>query len=62
MMIAARCVKCSTLLEHPLQEFYFDLQGALEVARKRGSVRIPLMCAKCTQTFYDKERIDADRI
>jgi hypothetical protein len=55
MIIACRCVTCSTLLEHPLEEFYLDLDGALEVARKRRSKRIPLMCGKCTQAFYDRE-------
>jgi hypothetical protein len=49
-------------LEHPLQEFYDDLAGAIEVAEKRGSKRIPLMCAKCTQDFYGKENLNADRI
>jgi hypothetical protein len=49
-------------LEHPLQEFYDDLHGAIEQAQKRRSNRIPLMCARCTQDFFDKEKLDADRV
>jgi len=53
MTIACRCTQCSILLEHPMAEFYHDLDGAIEQAKKNNSERIPLMCAKCTQEYLD---------
>jgi len=53
IVILCRCTNCSTLLEHPLQEFYYDLDGALEEAKKRNSRAIPLMCAPCTVKYPD---------
>jgi len=51
MTIACRCIQCSVLLEHPLEEFYLDLEGAVEQAKKNKSQRIPLMCPKCTAEY-----------
>lgn len=56
LTIACRCVYCSTLLEHPLGEFYEDLKGAIEEAEKRHSERIPLVCPECTKEYLDKDR------
>jgi hypothetical protein len=53
LMIVCRCAQCSTLLEHPLQEFYHDLDCAIEEAKKRNSRNIPLMCARCTEKYPD---------
>ena len=54
MNIASRCYYCSIELEHPLEEFYHDLEGAIEEAKKRGSARIPLTCPKCAEDYNNK--------
>ena len=54
IVVVMRCAKCSVLLEHPLEEFQHDFEGAIEEARKRQSRSIPMTCAKCASEMLHR--------
>ena len=59
MRLLCRCYYCSAVLDHGLEEFYFDLEGAVEEAVRRGGERIPLACAGCTEAY--NRMVEGDR-